>query len=555
MRLRPLIRTAVIVSVILLCTGIGVYSFFRLDAAEHRQDFNLYTLVPEDAVAVLETDRMAGLVEEINQLSCSRNQQYLYVSELFAYLKKYLRALVDDTPHGLSRQMDKMLISFHEPDTPMNQVLYCSLGDGDHDRVETFVRKYSSSDLPSKQFAYKGETIHIYPMNDGRFLAAYFTRDFLAVSFQKRLIEQVIDALREKRSLMQQSSFHGLTSNSQRRMAAALYVRVRSVEMGKPTDGLHPQASVGNWLEFDMKFDENKIYCSGIGCGNDSARTFVNALRCQHPLEGFAGKVLPATTFFHHRWALSDREAIFNFTARQEYAKTAHSDYVKQRDCEWFSFLNDHADESLVFCLFHPGGDTLRTQPCAVLRIPLVDAAAAERDLHSLLYITPPERGTQPTKQLSPRYSLYPKARPFRQYLLPRTTLFAQLTGITGAALRPYACFYRDVLLLAPDAVSLSAYIDALEGGAVLEGDPLYEEEVAALSPSYNFLMMMDMGEMMRQPEDYVRLVPNFFFRHANFFRHFVFATEFTYVDGMIYPNVVLQYKDSIAVEAVPLQQ
>lgn len=207
MKIRILIRIAVIVSIVLLCTGFGVYSFLRMNAVENRQDFNLFTLVPQDATAVLETDRMADLMEDIDGLHCSKDEHFLYVSELFVYLKKYFNTLVGDTPHGLSRQMNKMLISFHEPDTPLNQVLYCSLGAGDYELVESFVRKYCSSTFPSKYFDYNGEEIRIYPTADGRFLAAYFTPDFLAVSFQKRLIEQVIDACRSRQSLMDMASF------------------------------------------------------------------------------------------------------------------------------------------------------------------------------------------------------------------------------------------------------------------------------------------------------------------------------------------------------------
>ncbi len=148
MKLRLLIRIAVIVSIVLLCTGFGVYSFLRMNAVENRQDFNLFTLVPQDATAVLETDRMADLMEDIDGLHCSKDKHFLYVSELFVYLKKYFNTLVGDTPHGLSRQMNKMLISFHEPDTPLNQVLYCSLGSGDYELVESFVEKYCSSSFP-----------------------------------------------------------------------------------------------------------------------------------------------------------------------------------------------------------------------------------------------------------------------------------------------------------------------------------------------------------------------------------------------------------------------
>ena len=46
--------------------------------------------------------------------------------------------------------------------------------------------------------------------------------------------------------------------------------------------------------------------------------------------------------------------------------------------------------------------------------------------------------------------------------------VLTQLTGITESALHTYACFYKGALLLAPDAQSLSAYVDAVENGDVL---------------------------------------------------------------------------------------
>lgn len=542
MKLRLLIQTAVVVSVVLLCTGFGVYSFLRLNSVEDRREFNLYTLVPQDAIAVLETDRMADLVGDINELNCSKDNHFLYVSELFVYLKKHLYTLMEDTPHGLSRQMNKMLISFHEPDTPLNQVLYCTLGSGDYELVESFVQKYCSSTFPSRFFDYHGEEIRIYPMSDGRFLAAYLTSDFLAVSFQKRLIEHVIDARRDKKSLMHQPSFCAMHAGKHSNVAATVYVRMKAVDMGKPTDGIHPQTRVGSWAEFDMKFNEDAIYCSGISHDNDSTQTFINALRGQKPVEGFLGAYLPASTFFYDRWALSDREAVLGFTARQEYAKTAYSDYIKKRDEEWISFLNDYAGESVLSCLFQ-SGDTLNKLPCAVMCVPIKNMPAAERRLQSLLYTTPREEGAPPMPEISPDYVRYPKARRFKQYVLPRNTLLTQMTGITESALYTFACFYRGNLLLAPDAVSLSAYIDAIESGEVLEGTPIYEEGIGSLSPSYNFIMMVDMEEMLHQPEAYVRLIPNFFFRQAKFFRHFMIAIQFTCLEGVVYPNVVLLYR------------
>lgn len=117
------------------------------------------------------------------------------------------------------------------------------------------------------------------------------------------------------------------------------------------------------------------------------------------------------------------------------------------------------------------------------------------------------------------------------------------MTGITESALYTYACFYRGNLLLAPDAPSLSAYIDAVENSDVLDGTQVYEEGIGSLSPVYSFVMMGDMEEMLRQPETYVRLIPNFFFRQAKFFRKFMLAVQFTCTEGVVYPNIVLLYK------------
>lgn len=542
MKLRLIIRIAVIVSIVLLCTGFGVYSFFRLNEVESQKDFNLYTLVPQSAMAVLETDRMAELVEGINQLSCSKDNHFLYASELFVYLKNYLHTLLDDTPHGLSKQMNKMLISFHEPDNPLNQVLYCSLGSGDYELVESFIRKYSSSAFPSKFFDYRGEEISIYPMPEGRFLAAYFTPDFLAISFQKRLVEQVIDARLSKKSLIDMPSFKLMHAGKNTNVEATVYVRIKSVDMGKNTDGIRSQTYLGSWAEFDLKLNETAIYCSGISHGSDTTRTFINALRRQQPVEGFPGEQLPLSTFFYDCWAISDMDAMCSFTAEQEYAKATYSDYIKERDEEWMDFLKTYAGDQVISCLFEPK-DTLSEYPCAVMSVPVKNMSQAERRLQSLLYTSPKEVDAPPVPQERPDYHLYPKAWGHRYYVLPRNTLLTQLTGITESALYTYVCFYRGHLLMAPDVVSLTAYIDAMENGEVLDDTALYEEGIGSLSPSYSFVMMVDMERMVEQPETYVRLIPNFFFRQAKFFRHFILSIQFTCVEEVIYPNLVLLYK------------
>lgn len=538
MKLRTIVKIAVISSVVLLCTGFAVFSFLKLTAAESREEFNLYTLVPRDATVVLETDDLAGMVKDINELSCSKDNHFLYVSKLFSYLKQHLYTLLEETPHGLSKQMNKVLLSFHEPDNDRNQILYCSLGEGDYQLVETFIKKYCSSSFPSKLFDYKGEEIRIYPMPDDSFLACYFTSDFLAVSYQKKLIEQVIDARISGKSLLNDPSFEEVHATKRTHVAGAIYARMQPVSMGKTTDGIRSSAQLGGWTEFEMKMKDDAMYFSGISHDMDTCLTFMNMLRKQQPVEGFPGHVLPASTFFFNKHSATDIQVLFDFTAEQEYAKATYSDYIMQRDAELLSYLRRYAGGEISTGLFQ-SADTL-ANPLAVMVLPVKDVIGAERLLQTLLKTTPKEEGVPPVSHASVCYT---SSKAYPLYLLPRNTLFTQLTGITESALNVYACFYGGYLVLAPDAKSLSEYITHLERNEVLDQTPAYEEGVSKLSSSYHFMIMADLADVFRQPENYVRLVPNLFFRNQDFFRHFILSAQFTCVDGVVSPNIVLLYK------------
>ena len=113
---------------------------------------------------------------------------------------------------------------------------------------------------------------------------------------------------------MDMPSFRTMYAGKRNNVAATVYVRMKEVDMGKDTDGIRSQTRLGSWAEFDMKFSEEAIYCSGISHGVDTTRTFINALRKQKPIMGFGGERLPSSTFFYNQWAISDLESIFYFS-------------------------------------------------------------------------------------------------------------------------------------------------------------------------------------------------------------------------------------------------
>ncbi len=539
MKLRTIARIAITSSIVLLCTGFVMFSFFKISTAEEKTSFNLYSLIPSDASAIFETNDIVRLVQNIDDLDCSKDNRYLHISQLFSTFKSYLNSLLEETPHGLSKQMNKMLFSFHEPDNAFNQVLYCSLGSGDYQLLEKFVNKLSTGAYPSRSVEYKGEKIRIYPVSDGNFISCYITSKFLVLSYQKRLVEQVIDTYLSGNSLMKDPFFVAIRDNKKINAGnATVYTRMYSVDMGKGNKEGQTQTNVGNWMEFEVKMNETSIYFSGISQAQDTCQTFMNMLRRQQPVKGFPDGILPTSTFFFSRRSVSDLEAMLSFTTEQKYNQEHYSEYTKQRDEELSNYLKNNCGEYINTCLFH------RTEeipgPASVASIPLQDVVQAERLLQTLLEATPATlEAPHPALRTIHRIA----SKVYKFYALPPNTLFAQLTGITNPALSGYACFYNQHLLLAPDNASLAQYIRHMENAEIIDETPAYKEGISGLSDTYHFMLVANLEAMIAQPNSYTQLIPTLFFRNPEFFRHFILSAQFVCSEGIIYPNVVLSYK------------
>ena len=107
------------------------------------------------------------------------------------------------------------------------------------------------------------------------------------------------------KSLMNLPSFRTMYAGKQSNVAATVYVRMKGVDMGKPTDGIRSQTQLGSWAEFDMKFNEDAIYCSGISHGRIPHR------RLSMPCGAAAGRgrifrgSASVFHFLYDRWAMS----------------------------------------------------------------------------------------------------------------------------------------------------------------------------------------------------------------------------------------------------------
>lgn len=533
MTIRRLIHTAIILGILLLCCALAFLFYLHREGYKRQKEFNLYSLVPQDAIAVVETDKMLNLVEDINRLDCSKDGRYLNISTLFNLLKNYLNSFAENTPHGLSTQMNKMVLSFHEPDTPDNQVLYCALGYDDSDYILNFINQFQTTGF--EEYKYRGEKVCVIPIINRQELYVYFKDHFMVVALKKTLLHKVIDARKDEISLMNDESFLRLYALKQPVLSTAAYVKMKDVELG--SDNLDiMNTPLGDWAEFNFLFDEDAIYCSGMNCQGDSLSTFMNLIARQEPLSSFPGGMLPQTTFFFNTWSLKDVSSFFQFT--NSYASN------QELANRWADFLKGVINHSVLSCLFRVA-DGEQQVPCGVLRISLNNQQEAEDRLVKLLA---DENRLVDAEREERRFDYSPStsaSRRLRIHTLPDNILHTQLTGTSRANAQTYATFYDNAMLISFNKQSLQAYVDVMEKGNTMDGELLYERMTGSLATSYNLMMMVDMERIVERPESYVRYIPNFFYRHAGFFRHFTFVIQLVNVDGVAHSNVVLLYDNS----------
>lgn len=522
MKLRTVMKIAVSSSVILMCAGLALYFFFRLSAAKEQKEINLFELVPSTASAVFATDDMVQFVAEIEDLSCSKDQHYLRVSKLFSCLKQAFSRFSEDSPHGLSRQMKRLLISFHEPDHALNQVFYFPLGSGDRQLIDRFREKYVSSSYVPKEFVYQGEKIMIYPMEDGHFLASYLTADYMVLSFQKKLIEEVIDAYKKEQSLADEKSFMEVCTSPRHRSLATIYARANGL-MG--------------WSEFDMDMKDDFIYFTGF-CHDTDSCSFVNQLLRQESVDELPSHLLPATTFYFSQQRLDDWNAFLLCGGMGHYASVDCGAEVWQSDRELSRYLVEHTKGDLLLGLFH-SSDTAACHPEAVLALSVRQMREAEKSIWPLV-----NSGAAGHRGRQSRVSFcHTSRRTYPVYRLPQTTLFPQLTGLDIPSSCLYAVFYKQYLLLSSKEESLFDYIRQVEKGEVFDGTIAHQTGLAALSETYRFMVMADLGHLLDGSESGVRYLPDFFQNNADFFRRFILFAQFTCVEGTVCPHIVLRYQ------------
>lgn len=261
MQLKTIVKIGTITSVLLFCFAVGFYAFMRLETTGRSRDVNLFSLVPSNVAGVLESDHIQGVLDQTSMLNYNQELNGFHFPGLFDFFMAELNLYVQVNEHGLSEHMDHFLVSFHEPVSPQNQVVYFQMENADEQMLSDIFRNYAAEYFLPKKETYRGKTIIVYPLSHEEFIAAYIEDTYFVVSYQKRLIEEVIDAQMDDTSLNNDVLFSQIIARKKSSEFLTLYTQTPSMPILKMNQPC--------WCEYDFHLNSDVVYLTGETFGMD----------------------------------------------------------------------------------------------------------------------------------------------------------------------------------------------------------------------------------------------------------------------------------------------
>lgn len=254
MKLHTIAKLGGFLSVILFLIGVGMYGFAKLSEANNGKNIELLSLVPSNCIRVLETDNLDYFSNEFPQTSYAQHLQEFAQSDVVNSILKQILNYSSAGAHRLGNQLNHLLVSFHSSENPNDVVAYFKMSKESKKLLADIFMKEENVSTPKVE-SYRGEDIIIYPYHQKHFIAVYNGNGFLAVSYQKRLIEQVIDAEKDNTSLVTDENFSKI-NHSKSANYMTIYGR-------RPAVPFTCSDSIQCWNEFDIHLNSDVFYMSG----------------------------------------------------------------------------------------------------------------------------------------------------------------------------------------------------------------------------------------------------------------------------------------------------
>lgn len=255
MKLKTIVKIGTVVSVLLFAFAVGYYAFMRLDMTMYNRDVNLFSLVPSTSVGVLESDQFNAFIDEESTLNYGCELKGLQFPGLLNLLANGWGEYTAENLHGLNNQVNHWIVSFHGSDFSRDQVVYFRLGVTGEEVILDMLQECLPANFLPKEEEYRGKTMRIYPLSIDDFLVVYSEKGFMVLSYQKRLMEQVIDAQLDETSLYYDDLFSQVFAKKKSHDFLTLYGRTASMPLLKTESEC--------WSEYDIYMNSDVAYLTG----------------------------------------------------------------------------------------------------------------------------------------------------------------------------------------------------------------------------------------------------------------------------------------------------
>lgn len=505
-------RIAVTLAVVLSCIVIGIILYAQLNLKEKSQRANLFQLVPSDAQTIIETNNINSLFQALETTSFQKDYEQLHISDLFDFLNHKIDDLAAEKGHGLSVPMSNVLISFHAPGKSKDQVIYGHLGNGDKNLMESILKELNTTGYKPKEFKYKGKKIIIYPINNQEFLACFFESNCYAISFQKKLIESVIDAYVNNKSILSDSLFSQIYQKKKSENNLRLYAH---------------STPIAKWNMYDTHIQGNSIYLTGFchrknGKGSDYFPILSDA---EAPI--LPADFMPKRTQIFYQLGIQNIREFVNTLAYNDSIFHNAPKAESQEIHKFYKFIEDYAYTEFDNIEFR-GADM--TQSHRIMLIPLKFESSSTWEAW---------------KQVGKRLwkSVYHKGHAYPLYTFSNNRMLKYLLSERAAQKNDLmAIINEQYLIISDEEKDIKAYLNSNNYSE--RNKEFWHEYLSDLAPKANFTFFADMEDIYRRTTEFNNMFPAFFFKHLDFFRKFNITVQFIESGEILNTNIILNYKE-----------
>ena len=267
MRLRLVTKYGAVVCVLLFCLAMGVYAYMSLNDAEHSRGLNLFELVPSDCNSFLASDNVNTIISELDEISFQKEFRSFQSNSLMDFFTQTLINESSEHLHNIGNVISGVVVCYYDTlESTDDVVLFRTAREGKNMLAGILRSDFMAGN--ERKEKYRHEDIVIYPLKANGFLSTYSGNGFFVMSYEKHLIEKVIDAYLDKKSVMNDPVFR----QTPKVKALHNYVRLYTRYPFTPA----PDELTG-WSLFEVKAGSDVIYLAGESCWGDSRKALDEA--------------------------------------------------------------------------------------------------------------------------------------------------------------------------------------------------------------------------------------------------------------------------------------